>query len=521
MPRIKDGDFYINNSNQDFYLRENGVWVRKGNIRDEGSTGLVGVAPVLGMGFTLGAQVTRTRFLGSISHDIGFDLAAAVSRIRDIQSPLDFGVAITATIDRIRQCAAASNLGFSLDVAVDVISALTIEAAFDQGFTLSATLERVRELATDDLFGFSLAAAIDRIKALSASNAEGFSLAVTMQRIRLLTASPGLGFALSSTVTHTAAASTRLLAISNASPFVEVWDGDTQGTLKSSSPDVAYVAQNACKPTLSYDGRYMALSTGASSGTRLRIYDLSGATPTSIGLTGSGGAVTSLAFSPDGNWLAVTTATTPYVYLIYLPTSAIVTLASPPTSGCGQVIFNRQGTRLLVYNDAASTIKIYVFDQSSGISSFSANLQTGNGNAYSLEFDSAGAVLAVTDAASNGAKAWAVTSSGTVFTAATAIPGSTASTRDIAVSPDGAWIAVASATTPFLKVFSYPAMTLQTLSAIPSAPTFGVEFARDSASLLVSGFYSTLLKYDVATWTKATGVTRANSQGLQMKLRSI
>ena len=32
-PVYNDGDFYIDVSNQDFYLRESGAWVLKGNIR--------------------------------------------------------------------------------------------------------------------------------------------------------------------------------------------------------------------------------------------------------------------------------------------------------------------------------------------------------------------------------------------------------------------------------------------------------------------------------------------------------
>ena len=34
-PVYNDGDFYIDTSNQDFWLRESGAWVRKGNVRDD------------------------------------------------------------------------------------------------------------------------------------------------------------------------------------------------------------------------------------------------------------------------------------------------------------------------------------------------------------------------------------------------------------------------------------------------------------------------------------------------------
>lgn len=34
-----DGDFYIDNTNKDFYLHENGDWVLKGSLAASGSSG--------------------------------------------------------------------------------------------------------------------------------------------------------------------------------------------------------------------------------------------------------------------------------------------------------------------------------------------------------------------------------------------------------------------------------------------------------------------------------------------------
>lgn len=34
-----DGDFYIDNTNKDFYLHEGGIWVLKGSLADSGAFG--------------------------------------------------------------------------------------------------------------------------------------------------------------------------------------------------------------------------------------------------------------------------------------------------------------------------------------------------------------------------------------------------------------------------------------------------------------------------------------------------
>lgn len=200
MTKYRDGDFYINNANQDFYLRENGAWVRKGNIRDEGSTGLVGVAPIIGLGFTMQSPVQRIRYLTPDTIGLGFDQANTVDRIRLLVAAMRLGPTMTAAVERWLLLTANMNLGVMMDADVEVLAGglVSINADIALGTTMTGeVVPLIRAIQADMDLGLSASAALT--KYIKAAMAVGFSQSTTLtvapptqQMIVGMTASPFL-----------------------------------------------------------------------------------------------------------------------------------------------------------------------------------------------------------------------------------------------------------------------------------------------------------------------------------------
>jgi hypothetical protein len=222
----RDGDFYINNANQDFWLRENGAWVRKGNIRDEGTSGLVGVQPILNLGFAQASAVQRIRLLAPGAQAMGFATAVAVDRIRQLSASMTLGYGMLSPLDRLRAVAAAIDVGMGLAAVADAIPSAVINLAAAMGFgsivspvvvgrerdlvapmnfgsDVSAVLVlRVRQLTASMALGVDETAAIQQIKAVAASMAMGYDETVALQRIRALTSSIAVGYSEAAAVTR-------------------------------------------------------------------------------------------------------------------------------------------------------------------------------------------------------------------------------------------------------------------------------------------------------------------------------
>lgn len=192
---VRDGATYINDANQDYWIRDHGVWLRLGNIRDEGPPGIITLPPpVTNLGFDMGAVVTRTRFLGSVADDLGFSLTAVVSRIRLLNASMQFGFNQTVHVDRVRAVLVNFAMGHNVNAAVIHVPAVIIEAAMDLGFTQDAAVLRERWIAASLALGFDASATVARVRDISVAFDVGSDEAAVVDRIRLLAASLAVGF---------------------------------------------------------------------------------------------------------------------------------------------------------------------------------------------------------------------------------------------------------------------------------------------------------------------------------------
>lgn len=227
------GNFYIQNDNQDFWLyelRADGTpgWVRKGNIRDEGTGGLVNVPPVVAHGFDqevtrldlwrylpdeatptnsdLGfitdiAALDRIRYLGGVPIDIGFMVPVpVVQRIRFLTQSHALGFTTTLQLTRSIQLAAAMSLGFTMAAGADASTIHYLTSNQSSGFTIGAlSLQRSRELTAAFALGYSQVQGFQKF--LVASPSLGFNMsAPTLLKIKQLVAAMALGYDQTNTV---------------------------------------------------------------------------------------------------------------------------------------------------------------------------------------------------------------------------------------------------------------------------------------------------------------------------------
>ena len=207
------GQFYIQNDNQDFWMYElnGGVyrWVRKGNIRDEGSTGIVSVQPNLGHGFNMAVTaLDRIMYLGTIAQDVGYSLdVAELLRIRLITTAMSLGYSEAAAITLTKQIImTASDLGISMQALVHTDASGLVElgtVAVGLGFDQATMVDRLVSLAAAMNVGYSQSNALTILHylgnvdiAIGAAQAASLSLTVP------IVASMALGFANSTTLSR-------------------------------------------------------------------------------------------------------------------------------------------------------------------------------------------------------------------------------------------------------------------------------------------------------------------------------
>lgn len=130
---------------------------------------------------------------------------------------------------------------------------------------------------------------------------------------------------------------------------------------------------NGRKPiTLSGDGTMMV--AGFSSGAFLRAYNFSsGWVAATITGTMPSGQVQAVAFSPDGQWLAVGTSAAPFL-MLYERVGSTLQFASnavnPPGSTVRFVKWQDSGSRLAVSFDSNAPVRLYSLDEDTGTLSF-------------------------------------------------------------------------------------------------------------------------------------------------------
>lgn len=533
-PRI--GDFYIQKSNQDFFLRElvAGVpaWVRKGNIRDEGSSGIIGISPVINQGYTMGVSLTRTQFLESVAMDLGFDVAVEVDRLRELQAlNMGQGFVMAAAVQRIRQLAAAKDYGFEMEATVTSVAGNLeeIAASMALGFNQAAVLTRSRQLAaamalgylqSDPLtrqtlltaamaVGFTQATALTRSRQLAAAMALGYSQSDPLTRKTLLTSAMAFGYSQASPITHQSLVYKTAVG-DNGTPFIHVYEGKTQGTTHS-NPATLPVSGGTFGVSFSPDGTKLAVTSNATTNA-IAIYDVTGGATTLITRFNAPTSARAVRcqWSPDSNYLVVALDATPF-FAVYA-TSTWTKLANPatlPSLFSQAVAFNAQSNRVLV-SEGSNLIRVYSL---SGTTLTSLSTLATGFDPTQIEFSSDGTLMAVSENGTPGLETWTVTSSGTVFTKDTAFASSVTAAQGLAINNAKTRIAVGLVSSPFIAVYTLPGRTLNSNPAsLPAGTGWDVCFSPDMDEIwLVGTNGGNLVSYDIATMTKSL---RAISTGI-------
>jgi hypothetical protein len=482
------GQFYIQNENQDLWLYErvNGIpqWVRKGNIRDEGTSGLVGIQPILSQGFNMGLTLQRIRYLDPTFHSAGFGMdVLELQRIRLLTAAFDFG------------------LGMSPPPIVDRVVALNVMMALGFNEAAAVHLTAGVDLSVNMQLGFSEAAAIQRIRQLSVNMGLGFSEAAAIQRIRFLTASMALGSSQSNTLNH-AAAPKFLVESDNASPFVRWLDSS-----------LTKISDPATIPTTLVQAADISSSfTAVATPSTLLIYDMTSGAPVKVTGPASPPAwsnIVKLQFSPDGSKLMVIDNTvSPFVWVYNTSTWTTVT-APNPGRAVQQAVWSPDGSKIALGCMSSSFLSIYNASTGALITSPATQpVATVRGLAWSPD----GNHLAMADA-SNAFIVYRTDTWAKLADPATMPSGSVSSLGNVlAISPDSSKIALGTNGTPFLWVYSLNAAahTLTYIAApatLPTAQVRALAFKADGSALFV-GFQNTvsprLYSYNTSTWAKNT-----------------
>lgn len=387
VPRV--GDFYIQRSNQDFWLRElvSGVptWVRKGNIRDEGASGIISITPVVALGFNMGVQVTRTTFLQSAAQDLGLDFEVILTRVSRVAASMDVGIQMSAILDLVEtgateSIAASMALGFDQSTSL-VTRTRLISASFAVGSDQAAALRRTTLLQANSAMGFSQATTLlVRTTLLTISMAQGFSQATTLRRTTLLTAAMAEGFSQATALRRT----TRLTA-SMAEGFSQAATLLVRTTRLTVPMAEGFLQASALRRTTLLtpamaEGFSQAsplthvapipgfLVIGSGTTPFMTVYD-STLTKVTKTWTTPAGNISSVAISPNKQFIAVGMNASPFLQ-IYDCTTGVPVLVTSGVSGFSTVTdvpsgleFTKDGTKLLV--TWALTPFIRLFDTAS------------------------------------------------------------------------------------------------------------------------------------------------------------
>ena len=305
---IADGSFHIQRNNQDFWLREEGAWVRKGNIRDEGPP-LIGISPVINLGYAMGAAVTRTRFLGSVAHDLGITMLAAIDLVREIEASSVYGFVMSVAVTHERE-------------------EVQITTAMDMGLAMTSTLSRTTQLSDAMSLGFAMdAILLMRIRLLVASMSMGYAQASALSRTTELTDAMSVGYAMAAAISHATPALPKFLVLGlSVSPWTLWYDGNLDAMSTPAGSPTSAVVHAIASP----DGNLLVIATSAA----LFRFDTSVTPPVYMGAFPSPPAWTSIKaveFNAAGTRLAVIdSAVSPFCWVYDTATWTTVTA---PTTG--------------------------------------------------------------------------------------------------------------------------------------------------------------------------------------------
>lgn len=505
----QNGDFYIQRSNQDFWLRENGVWVRKGNIRDEGSSGLVGVQPIMGFGFNQASAVQRIRYLGQVDKDFGLDNSVDhVDRIRLLVAALNLGFSDAVALRHIRLLTLSLQLGYAQSASA-VHRSRMLAAAMDLGLDLASAVDQGQgeeEIAAAMQLGFSQMSALERHRYIAASIGLGFDEAANvLPLIKEVSAQMALGFNEAASVLH--APPGFLVYTTAASPRVVFLDGRLSKLADPASLPNASPTALAISP----DDRWVAVGAPntAGSANEVWMYDLSSGQPVySFSVTLTSGQANDVAFNAAGTRMAIALSASPWVRVIETTGWTDVT-APAPGKATRCVAWSPDGTKLACGFDSSSPdVAMY---NTTTMAAISGVPTSGMAPAIrDMQFSPSGAYLAIIG-------------SSTPYIAVMDVVGLTVLSNPASLPPSGpdlrptlvSWrnnsqkVTLVHSLTPFFSNYSLSGGVLTkdaNPSSLPSNTGRAVAYKKDGSKLWVmwNNASTAFYQYSVSTWTKDT-----------------
>ncbi len=218
------------------------------------------------------------------------------------------------------------------------------------------------------------------------------------------------------------------------------------------------------------NGQYLATVNGAASN-QLQAWSFSTtSTPTAAALgsavtTGASAAPVSVAFSPNGNYLAVAnlSASTLQVFSFAAGTPTLVGSANTGTNP-ESVAFSPNGNYLAVANLSASTLQVFSFAGGNPVQVGSVSTG-GSSNPRSVAWSPNGSYIAVVNQTANTLQVYSFSGSNPVQAGSSVSTGASSAPESVSWSPNGNYIAVVTASNSTLQVYSFSGSTPVLLGA--------------------------------------------------------
>jgi hypothetical protein len=296
-----------------------------------------------------------------------------------------------------------------------------------------------------------------------------------------------------------------------ATAFTKISDPSTLPDAATTTPAVGF----------SPDGQYFVAGDAAGNG--FRFYSVSGTTFTPLSNASwfmTGGAVGTVAWSPDSANIALAHATTPFIEIGYISSGSGATavfddLADPASLPAGNATgcaWSPNGQFLAVSHTTTPFVTIYEVSGTGASATFTklsnpASLPAGDGKGVTFSADNR--FMAVAHATTPFVTIYEI--NGTTFTKLSdpaSLPA--AQGNGVAFSRDGLHMAVAHTTTPFVTIYSISDTTFTKLSnpsTLPDGNGQGVAFSTDNQFLSVAHTttqFVTIYRYVSGVWTKQT-----------------
>jgi 6-phosphogluconolactonase (cycloisomerase 2 family) len=300
------------------------------------------------------------------------------------------------------------------------------------------------------------------------------------------------------------------------------FSADITNFLKVDDP-ATLPSQNANDVAFSADGRLMAVAIDADAGGTIKIYSISGTTPTFLVTPGSGTSsqASGVAFSDDGQFLAAAQSNSADFLDVWSITGTgssasfsniTANVGTKPAAATTGVAFSPDGNFLAFSHGTTPFVTIYQISGSGGSATFTklsdpSSLPASTGNGVSFSNDSR--FMAVAHTTTPFVTIYEI--NGTTFTKLdnpANLPAGNG--QDVKFSRDGNWMAVAHTTTPFVTIYSIDGTTFTKAAnpaTLPDADSRGCAFSSDNQFLAVVHGTSPFLSHyrNVSgTWTKQT-----------------